>query len=118
MVVLGLFALVQAPEATRSYGVTFAAAGWTAVALFVVSLTNVAVSRFLILPATARRGDASPDTVVALGYLFALTPTLYGLTSVILSGEGWISLPFSLLSLFAIVDLRFHFDGRYERTQA
>jgi len=117
VVVLGLFAFSQAPEATKSYGVTFSNTGWATVVLFVVSLTNAAVNRFLVLPAMARQGDVSPDGVVAVGYMLALTPTLYGLTSVVLSGEGWMSLPFSLLSLFAIVDLRLYFSGRYEPTQ-
>lgn len=118
VVVLGMFALLQVPEATRSYDVTFAAAGWTAVALFMVSLTNVTVCRFLMLPAMARRPDGSPDRIISIGYLFALTPALYGVTSVILSGEGWISLPFTLLSAFAIVDLRVYFAGAYEQAEA
>ncbi len=107
--VLGLWALLQAPEATRSYGVAFSNAGWTAVILFLVSLTNVAATRFLLLPAIARRPDASPDSVVTMAYTLAITPTIYGLISVVLSGEGWISLPFSLLSLFAVIELRFYF---------
>jgi len=117
VVVLGLFALLQAPEATRSYGVTFSNTGWATVVLFAVSLTNVAVNRFLVLPAMARRADASPDGVITVGYMLALTPILYGLTSVVLSGEGWMSVPFSLLSLFAVVDLRLYFAGAYEQTQ-
>ena len=117
VVVLGLFALLQAPEATRSYGVTLSNTGWPTVVLFIVSLTNVGVSRFLMLPAVARRRDASPDSVITMGYLFALTPTLYGVTSVILTGEGWISLPFTLLSLFAVLDLRVYFAATYEQPQ-
>ena len=115
VVVLGLFAFLQAPEATRSYGVTFSNAGWAAFVLFLVSLTNVAVNRLLVLPLMARRPDASPDGIIAVGYMLALTPTLYGLTSVVLSGEGWMSLPFALLALFAVVDLRVYFAATYER---
>lgn len=109
VVVLGLFAFLQAPEATRNYGVTFSHAGWTVVVLFLVSLTNVAVTRFLMLPAIGRREAASLDSVIVMGYTFAVTPTIYGLISVVLSGEGSVSLPFSLLSLLAVVDLRLYF---------
>lgn len=113
--VLGLWALLQAPEATRTYGVTFSNAGWTAVVLFGVSLTNVGVTRLLLLPAVMRHPEASPDSVVIMGYTLAVTPAIYGLISVVLSGQGWVSLPFSLLSLLAVIDLRFYFaraDGR------
>jgi hypothetical protein len=117
VVVLGLFALVQAPEATKSYGVTFSSTGWATVVLFLVSLTNVVVTRFLMLPAMAKRSDMTPDGIIAAGYMLALTPTIYGLTSVVLSGEGWLSLPFTLLSLFAIVELRVYFAEAYEQTR-
>lgn len=110
VVVLGLFAMLQAPEATRNYDVTFSHVGWTAVVLFLVSLTNVAATRFLMLPAMARQGAASLDSIIVVGYAFAITPTIYGLTGVVLSGEGWVSLPFSLLSLLAVIDLRFYFS--------
>jgi hypothetical protein len=115
--VVGLFALVQAPEASRSYDVAFSRAGWTALILFLVSLTNVSVTRFQVLPAVARRKDASPDRVITMGYMLALTPVVYGLTSAVLSAEGWVSVPFSLLSLFAVADLRLYFGGAYERVQ-
>jgi hypothetical protein len=115
--VVGLFALVQAPDASRSYDIAFSQAGWTAVILFLVSLTNVTVTRFQVLPTIARREDASPDRVVAVGYMLALTPVVYGLTSAILAAEGWVSVPFSLLSLFAVADLRLYFGGAYERAQ-
>src|SRR4030042_1321408 len=74
VVVVGLFALLQAPEATRSYEVAFSHAGWTALILFLVSLTNVAVTRLQVLPAIARRKDASPDRVITVGYMLATTP--------------------------------------------
>jgi len=112
--VVGLFALVQAPEASHTYDVAFSHAGWTALVLFLVSLTNVAVTRLQVLPTIARRRDASPDRVVAVGYMLALTPAVYGLTSAVLSAEGWVSVPFSFLSLFAVADLRLHFGGAYE----
>jgi len=115
--VVGLFALVQAPEASRSYDVAFSHAGWTALILFLVSLTNVAVTRLQVLPAIARRDDASPDRVITVGYMLALTPVIYGLTSAVLSAEGWVSVPFSLLSLFAVADLRLYFGGAFERAQ-
>jgi hypothetical protein len=115
--VVGLFALVQAPEASRSYDVAFSRAGWTALILFLVSLTNVAVTRLQVLPAVARRKDASPDRVITMGYMLALTPAVYGLTSAVLSAEGWVSVPFSLLSLLAVADLRLYFGGAYERVQ-
>ena len=115
--VVGLFALVQAPEASRSYDVAFSHAGWTALILFLVSLTNVAVTRLQVLPAIARRDDASPDRVITVGYMLALTPVVYGLTSAVLSAEGWVSVPFSLLSLFAVADLRLYFGGAFERAQ-
>jgi hypothetical protein len=115
VVVVGLFALLQAPEASRSYEVVLSHAGWTVLVLFLVSLTNVAVTRFQVLPAIARREDASPDRIITVGYMLALTPVVYGLTSAVLSAEGWVSVPFSLLSLFAVVDLRLHFGGEYER---
>ena len=114
VVVVGLFALLQAPQATRTYEVAFSHAGWTALVLFLVSLTNVIVTRLQVLPAVARREDASPDSIVAVGYMLALTPVVYGLTSAVLSAEGWVSAPFSLLSLFAVVDLRLYFGGAYE----
>ncbi len=109
VVVLGLFAALQAPEATRNYGGTFSHTGPTVVVLFLVSLTNVAVTRFLMLPAIARRGMASLDSVIVMGYTFAVTPIIYGLIAVVLSGQGSVSLPFSLLSLLAVVDLRLYF---------
>ena len=109
VVVLGLFAFLQAPASTRNYGVTFSHAGGTGVVLFLVSLTNVAVTRFLMLPPIARRGAASLDSVIVMGYTFAVTPTIYGLIGVVLSGQGSVSLPFSLLSLLAVVDLRLYF---------
>jgi hypothetical protein len=115
VVVVGLFALLQAPEASRSYDVAFSHAGWTAVILFLVSLTNVTVTRFQVLPAIARRKDASPDRVITMGYMLALTPAIYGLTSAALSAEGWVSVPFSLLSLFAVADLRLYFGCAYEQ---
>jgi hypothetical protein len=117
VVVLGAFAFLQAPDATKSYGVTFSHAGWTAFVLFLVSLANVTVTRFQVLPTIARREDASPDRVIAVGYMLALTPVVYGLTSAVLSAEGWVSVPFSLLSLFAVVDLRLYFASAYEQTR-
>jgi hypothetical protein len=75
------------------------------------------VTRFQVLPAIARRDDASPDRVITVGYMLALTPVIYGLTSAVLSTEGWVSVPFSLLSLFAVADLRLYFGGAYERAQ-
>jgi hypothetical protein len=117
VVVLGLFAALQAPEATQNYGVTVSNPGWTVVVLFLVSLTNVGVARFLLLPAVARRPDAAPDSVAFMGYAFAITPSIYGLIAVILSGEGWMSLPFSLLSLVAVVDLRLYFARAIEQPQ-
>lgn len=116
--VLGLFAALQAPEATENYGVTFSHAGWTVVVLFLVSLTNVAVARFFLLPAAARRQDAAPDSLVIMGYTFAITPSIYGLVAVVLSGEGWMSLPFSLLSLVAVIDLRLYFAGADAQPQS
>ena len=113
VVVLGLFAFLQGPRATESYGVSFSFAGWATVVLFVVSLTSVTVTRFLMLPAVARRRDAFPGSVITMGYLLALMPALYGLVGVVLSGEGWVSLPFSLLSLSAVVDLRVYFAAVY-----
>jgi hypothetical protein len=102
--VLGLYAALQAPEATENYGVTFSHAGWTVVILFLVGLTNVGVARFFLLPAAARRQDATPDSLVVMGYTF--------------SGEGWMSLPFSLLSLVAVIDLRLYFARADERAQS
>ncbi len=116
--VLGLFAALQAPEATENYGITFSHAGWTVVVLFLVSLTNVAVARFLLLPAAARRQDATPDSLIIMGYTFAITPSIYGLVAVALSGEGWMSLPFSLLSLLAVIDLRLYFARGDEQGQS
>ena len=116
--VLGLYAALQAPDATENYGITFNHAGWTVVVLFLVGLTNVAVARFLLLPATARRQDATPDSLVIMGYTFAITPSIYGLVAVVLSGEGWMSLPFSLLSLVAVIDLRLYFARVDEPAQS
>jgi hypothetical protein len=118
VVVLGLFAALQAPEATQNYGVTVTNPGWTVLVLFLVSLTNVGVARFILLPAVARRPDAAPDSVAFMGYAFAVTPSIYGLIAVILSGEGWMSLPFSLLSLLAVVDLRLYFARAIERSES
>ena len=115
VVALGLFALLQAPEAARNHGVTLSNAGWGVVVLFLVSLTNVAIARLLMLPALARRKDASPDRVATMAYLLALTPAIYGIASVALSGARTVGLPFALLSLFAIADLWALFAGAYEK---
>ena len=108
VVVLGLFSFLQAPEASRSYGVEFSRGGWTVLVLFLVSLTNVTVTRLLVLPNLRRRQDATLDRIAFTGYSLAITPSIYGLAGAILTGEGWVSLPFTLLSLFALVDLRFY----------
>ena len=115
VVAFGLFAFLQAPEAARNHGVTMSYAGWGVVVLFLVSLTNVAVARFLMLPALARREDASPDKIATMAYLLALTPAIYGIASVALSGARTVGLPFALLSLFAIADLWALFAGAYEK---
>lgn len=117
IVALGLFAFIQAPEATRSYGVSLSYAGWAIIVLFLVSLTNVAVARFLMLPALARRKDASPDRIATMAYLLSLTPAIYGIASVALSGARTVGLPFALLSLFAVADLWALFSGAYEKAQ-
>ncbi len=118
IVAFGLFAFLQAPEAARNNGVILSNAGWVIIVLFLASLANVALARFLMLPALTRREDASPDRVAIMAYLLALTPALYGIASVILSGARTVGLPFALLSLFAVADLWALFSGAYEKAQA
>ncbi len=117
VVALGLFAFLQAPDAAPDDRVISHSAGWVLVILFFVSLANVAIARFLMLPALASRKDSSPGRIAVMAFLLSLTPAIYGVISAALSGERALSLPFTLLSLLAAAELWAHFSGEYERIQ-
>lgn len=117
VVAIGLFAFLRAPEAAPDDRALAQSAGWAIVLLFFVSLANVAIARFLMLPALASRGDSSPGRIAVMAFLLSLTPAIYGMISAALSGEGALSLPFTLLSLLAAAELWAHFSGAYERIQ-
>jgi hypothetical protein len=80
---------------------------WTAtIALIVllwVSIANVAVVRFMVLPKTVAQGEAARDSARVLGFAYGVAPAMYGVVIAILAGQGLLVLPFAAFSVLSLI---------------
>lgn len=64
-----------------------------------VGISSFFLTRFVVLPAMAKQPEVQPATIAAPAFGFAETPAIYGLVLAIMTGEGWVALPFSGVAL-------------------
>lgn len=68
------------------------------IVLFAVGTSSLLLVRLVLLPQMARNPDVLPQALAAMGYAFAEAPATYGVVAAIMTGRGWVALPFGALA--------------------
>jgi hypothetical protein len=74
--------------------------------LFGVGTGSLLLVRFVVLPQIARRADVQPQALASVGYAFAESPAIYGLVAAVMTGAGWLALPFGALAVVGWLSVR------------
>ena len=76
--------------------------------LGLVGIVHFMTIRYSVLPKAiaAAKTQKSLDAALVLGYVFPLTPAIFGVCAVIFVGEWWLILPFAAMSICAWLVIR------------
>ncbi len=71
------------------------------VALMAAGVADPIAGRYLLLPRVASRPGASRAYLTVHGYPFAIAPALCAPVGAVVTGSGWLALPFGLIAVYA-----------------
>jgi hypothetical protein len=79
--------------------------------LFYTGLSSMLVIRARLMPRMARNPAVRPHSLAVLGYTNADAAALSGLILAIMTGKGWLALPFGLLALISWLIVKSYLTG-------
>jgi hypothetical protein len=68
---------------------------------FMVAIVTLLLTLNLVLPAMARQPATPPPAIATIAYSFAEAPAIFGIVLALITGEGWLALPFGGVAIVA-----------------
>lgn len=89
-------------------------AGWLLVgALAVVSVVELLLDRFVVLPQAVAQPESTQENVATIGYSFALAPAIFGNVASVFTGQALLALPFGAFALVSWAVVRQFLQDAY-----